>query len=579
MWTKHQSPARRAGLAALVAALAGGAAIAQDLQGRPGEPPITEQTKRSGGDVGPERAALRLEDATLHLDFQPDKRTIDGRAVLRLTTAIAQDRLLIDLDRNLPVRSIAIDGQALAAGSWSNPQGLLEIRLPRRLPAGATVTADIRYGGTPHVAVRAPWDDGWVWSSAIDKPWFATTAQGYGCDLFWPCLDFPAGEIKRMTMHLTVPAGVSAPANGKLLARTALPDGRTRWSWQARDINPYLIAISVGPYGEITDSYQSRFGNRFPMYFWHRADRAEQARGLFAEFAPTLDFFEQVVGPFPFADEKMGVVETPYLGMEHQTINAYGNEYRKDETGFDWLFQHELAHEWFGNQMTAADWDDFWLHEGYGNYMQPVYGEHREGEARYIRMMREQRVHVRNCAPIVSGRSRTSNDVYEESLGGPGQDIYYKGAWMLHSLRWKIGDERFWDVTRRIVYGRPDPKPGNFTTRFATTAEYERIVEQVTGSDHQWFFDVYLRQAKLPVLDVQRAGGRLTLAWQAPNGAPFPMPVEVSVDGKVQRVEMPGGRATLPVAEGATVRIDPRSRLLKHEPALPAQAPCGGAGI
>ena len=111
------------------------------------------------------------------------------------------------------------------------------------------------------------------------------------------------------------------------------------------------------------------------MQFWYLPEHEAQAKELFAEFAPMLDFFEQEIGPYPFGDEKMGVVETPHMGMEHQTINAYGNGYAKDGYGFDWLLQHEFAHEWFGNQVTNANWDDMWLHEGFGTYMQPLYSQ------------------------------------------------------------------------------------------------------------------------------------------------------------------------------------------------------------
>ena len=531
-------------------------------------PAITERTKASGGPLSPERAALRMQAAELDIEIFPETRRLKGVATLTLSNSAALDRLLIDLDKNFSVTAITIGGSPLAKGAWRDPQGELAITLPARAPAGGTIVARIAYEGEPHVAVRAPWDDGFVWSEYQGTPWLATTGQGYGCDLFWPCLDFPQGEIGKMTMRITVPAGLSAPANGKLIGVDTLPDGRTRWNWESGSINPYLVALSVGPYAEIKADYLSRYGNRFPMHFWHLKGREAQAAGLFAEFAPTVDFFEGLIGPYPFADEKLGVVETPYLGMEHQTINAYGNNYRKDETGFDWLFHHELAHEWFGNQMTAADWDDFWLHEGYGQYMQPLYGRWREGEARYATMMDAFRQQILNRAPIVSGRSRTSNDVYETDLGGPGGDIYYKGAWVLHTLRNAIGDDTFFEVTRRLVYGRPDPKPGNFEPRFATTSEMVELVQQVTGQNYDWFFDVYLRQAALPELVEVRDGNRLTLAWKAPGGAPFPLPVEVQVNGKVQRLAMTGGTATIELPAGAHVVVDPMARLLKRSPAI-----------
>lgn len=535
-----------------------------------GEPPITPVTMRSGGEVEAERAALKVEHVAVDVAIQPDKRFLSGVAELTLSTRIAQTRLLIDLDKNYAVSGIAIDGTPLKPGSWRNPDGRLVIDLAKPLPAGGRVVAKISYAGRPHEAVNAPWDDGIVWSSWQNKPWVATTAQGYGCDLYWPCLDFPAGEVPEIRLAITAPAGTQAIANGKLVSVEPAAGGASRWTWMAKHINPYLVAINIGPYGEIKGTYDSQFGNKVPLHLWYLTGKEKQAAGLFAEFAPTLDFFERMIGPFPFADEKLGVVETPHMGMEHQTVNAYGNDYRKDETGFDWLFQHELAHEWFGNQMTAADWDDFWLHEGYGQYMQPLYGQWREGEARYAAMMAHQRRNILNRKPLVSGKVKASEEVYQEEQGGPGQDIYYKGAWVLHTLRYLIGDQAFFDATRRLVYGRPDPKPGNFAPRFASTPEFERLMNEAAGRDLGWFFDVYLREAALPELVETRSGGKLTLSWKTPRGAPFTLPVEVAVDGMVRKLAMADGSATIEVPERAHVVIDPMARVLRRNAAIEA---------
>jgi aminopeptidase N len=499
----------------------------------------------------------------------PETQVLNGTASLRFTARAPLARLLIDLDRNLPVSAISIDGRRLRPSAWSNPEGRLAITLPRTLAAGRAVTVRITYGGQPHVAVHAPWDDGTVWAKTQDgRTWFATTAEGYGCDLFWPCLDFPSGEPGLVTLHITVPAGLKAPSNGVLLGVDKLPDGRTRWNWRVKHPNTYGIALNVGPYEELSGSYLSRFGNTIPMFYWYLPGERAQAEALFAEFAPTLDFYEAVVGPYPFGDEKVGVVETPHKGMEHQTINAYGNGYAKAPEGFDWLFQHEFGHEWFGNQLTAANWDDYWLHEGYETYMQPLYGRWREGSARYATMMDAQRGRIENKVPMVRGRVVTEEEVYEPTKGGPGQDIYYKGAWMLHTLRYLIGDRAFGDVTRLAVYGRTDPRPGNFTPRFGSTAEYEGFVRQVTGRDYGWFFDTYLRQAALPELTSRREDDRLLLGWTVPGGGRFPMPVEVEVDGRVTAVPMSNGSGSLPVTPQAHVVIDPDARILKRSVAV-----------
>ena len=534
-----------------------------------GEPAITAQTQRSGGALTPEQTALQFDSADLAFEVLPETESLNGVATLVFTAKAPLTRLPIDLDRNLPVRAIAIDGVPLAPSAWSNPEGRLTITLPKPVAAGGKITAKITYGGTPHVAVKAPWDDGMVWSKTPDgRTWFATTAEGYGCDLFWPCLDFPTGEPALVTLHITVPKGLKAPSNGVLLGVDTLADGRTTWNWRAKHPNTYGIALNVGPYEEISGAYKSRFGNSIPMYYWYLPGEKAQAEKLFAEFAPTLDFFESMIGPDPFGAETLGVVETPHKGMEHQTINAYGNEYAKAPEGFDWLFQHEFAHEWFGNQLTAANWDDYWLHEGYGTYMQPLYGQWREGRARYAAMMQGERTSIMNLKPITQQRVTTEEEVYELDKGGAGQDIYYKGSWMLHTLRGLIGDKAFFDVTRLAVYGRADPKPGNFAPRFGSSKEYEALVRKVTGKDYSWFFDVYLRQAALPELVETRTGNALSLAWKVPGDGPFPLPVQVQIDGKMRTLPMTDGKANLSVPTSAHVVIDPDALVLRRSIAL-----------
>jgi len=534
-----------------------------------GEPPLTPQTQRSGGPIDPDQAKLQFDAADLSFEVLPQTEQLRSRAILTFTAKAPIDRLVIDLDRNLGPQAVAIDGAPLPRSAFRNPEGRLIITLPRPYAKGERVVAAITYGGTPHVAVKAPWDDGVVWSRTGDgRLWFATTTEGYGCDILWPCLDFPTGEPGRVALHITVPKGLKAPSNGVLKGVDTLPDGRTTWNWEIKHPNTYAIALNVAPYEVISGQYKSRYGNMIPMFYWYLPGEEQQAKGLFAEFAPTLDFYEANVGPYPFGDEKVGVVETPHLGMEHQTINAYGNGYRKAPEGFDWLFQHEFGHEWFGNQMTAADWDDYWLHEGYEQYMQPAYGLWREGYYRYAVMMDQQRNRIVNAVPIVSGRERTEEEVYETSKGGPGQDIYYKGAWMLHTLRWLIGEKDFWDVTRLAVYGRTDPKPGNFAPRYSSTREYEAFVRRVTGRDYGWFFDVYLRRAALPDLAEARSGDQLTLLWVTPDNLPFPMPIEVQVGDRLLKVPMTDGSATIEVPAGAHVVIDPFARVLRRSKAV-----------
>ncbi|MBA16939.1 MAG: peptidase M1 [Sphingomonas sp.] len=549
-------------LAASIAALTIQPVQAQDSGGLPGpgEPELTQQTANSGGPLDPAQEKVRFDSADLKFEIFPDRHAIAGVATLHFTAKEATDRLVIDLDRNLPVSAIRIDGTALPESAWSNPEGRMTVMLPRPLAAGESVAAQISYAGQPHVAVRAPWIGGFVWATTPDgKPWIATAVQMQGCDMFWPCIDYPTYEPDFVDLHITVPQGLSAPSNGVFKGMDTLPDGRTTWNWHAEHPTLYGVALNVGPYEEISGTYHSRYGNDIPMFFWHLPNEGDKPEQLFAEFAPTLDFFESVIGPYPFASQKLGVVETQHKGMEHQSINAYGNNYAKTANGFDDLFQHEFAHEWFANQLTASNWDDFWLHEGTGSYMQPLYGEWREGHGRYIKMMLDMRPGIRNQHPIVSGTPQSASDVYYE---GPAGDIYSKGAWVLHTLRGLIGDEAFFNSLRLAIYGRTDPKPGNFEPVYRSTPEYIGFVNQEAGGDYQWFFDVYLYSAALPKLVQSRDGDTVTFTWQTEGDKPFPMPVDISVNGDVTTLPMTDGTGSITVPQGAHVIVDPESKIL-----------------
>ncbi len=530
------------------------------------QPALTALTRDSGGVMPAAQRRVHFDHVALHITVHPKTRSIDGFARLTFTAKQDTDELLLDLDRNLPIRAITLDGQPLARPAWSNPQGRIHIQLPRTLTAGRKITVGVRYGGRPHVAENPPWGiGGFVWSHTQDgQPWIASAVEGGGCDLFWPCIDQPEGEPDRLDLYVTVPKPLVAPGNGVLVGVQDHGDTRT-WHWRARQPDTYAVAINVGPYRKLHATYRSRYGNTIALDFWYLPGQKKKAEKLFATFPKILDFFEQKIGPYPWGDEKMGVVETPYLGMEHQTINAYGNHFRPDPEGFDRLLQHEFAHEWFGNQLTNADWDDMWLHEGFGTYMQPLYAQYLHGDRDYYAWLHDLRLKIENRRPIVSGSPRTEEAVYDEKTG-PGQDIYNKAALMLDSLRHLIGDRDFFRSIRLLVYGRDDPRPGNFKPRYATTRDYIDIVDKVTGRKLDWFFNVYLYQAQLPKLDVTRHGNTLDLRWIVPDNLPFPMPVQVKVGDTLHTLPMTGkhGRLTLP--PDAAVTIDPHSRLLRQQP-------------
>ncbi|MDT0595320.1 M1 family metallopeptidase [Glaciecola petra] len=522
----------------------------------------TKYTMKSDGAVPESQKNLMITNAELHFTVFPKQKSISGKSILTLISSKQRSEIGIDLDSLFKIDAIKINDTPLDQSMYSNPEGLLKISLPT--PISGEVVLTIEYSGKPRVAVNAPWDGGFVWSKTSQgKDWIATAVQGEGCDLFWPCIDYPVGEPKNLSMHITVPKDLFAAANGVLTNIT--DQGQTKtYHWQANSVqNTYGVALNIGPYEIIETTYQSIYGNTIPVYFYHLPESKEKAQELTKELLEITHFFEKFVGPYPFAKDKIGVVETPHLGMEHQTINAYGNHYKKDKYGFDWLLHHEFAHEWFANQLTNENADHMWLHEGFGAYLQPLYAQYLHGDYVYMAYMHSKRLGVRNSFPIVGNKTLSVEEVYQKETG-PGGDIYSKASWVLHTLRNLIGDEHFFAASTELVYGRPDPQPGNFSPVIANTQDFLKIVNRVTGQDYTWFFDVYLYQASLPKVVKEQSEGRVLLSWQIENDKYFPMPLDISLNGKVLTLDL-STQVNIEVGPFDKLIIDPSSKVLKEE--------------
>ena len=527
---------------------------------------LAERTRSTGLPLTAEQRSVEFVHADLTFVIHPDRKAIEGRSLLDFRIRQPISRIHFDLDPNLRLSQIAVNGTALEPSSWNNPKGLATVNLPRAFAAGESLRLAIDYAGRPHVAENAPWKGGFVWSRTNGgKPWVATAVQGEGCDVFWPCFDNSLVEIGSVDLHIDVPEGLVAPGNGRFMGVSGNGKGRRTWHWRAARPNNYAISLNIAPYKLLKAPFRSRFGNVVPLYFWYLPGHEKGAAKLFEEFAPTLEFFERRIGPYPFGSEKVAAVETPHLGMEHQTINAYGNGYQPTEFGFDWLLQHEFAHEWFGNQVTNADWDHMWIHEGFGSYMQPLYLQWLHGDREYDAWLLDQRRTLQNDVPLVSGKSMTEEAVYNDDTG-PGHDIYYKGSVLLHTLRYLIGDQAFFDATRQLVYGTTDPRPGNFQPRYGTTRDFIDAVNAATGRDYGWFFDVYVFSAPLPELVATRDATGLSLRWKVAGDKPFPMPLQVRVDGRDIDVAMADGSGRIELPAHALYTLDPHSRVLRAAP-------------
>ena len=522
----------------------------------------TPYSLKSGGQVAPLQQGLTVEHADLTFAFDFDNKILMGTTTLTLKGEGSRSAFSVDLDSVFTVNSVAVNGESLAASQYRNVGGELQITPSSEVTLPLTVT--ISYEGQPRIPVRAPWDGGVMWEKTPDGAnWLATAVQGEGCDLFWPCIDQPHGEPNQTDLHIQVPKPLVAASNGVLVDVTDNGDTRT-YHWQTRSAhNTYGIALNIAPYEKLETTYSSIYGNTYPIVYYHLPGNEQQAKVLFDEIPTMLTFFERMIGPYPFGNEKVGVAQTPHLGMEHQTINAYGNEYKKDEFGFDWLLQHEFAHEYFGNQVTNDNWDHMWIHEGLGSYMQPLFAQYLSGDVAYMTYLNNQRKGLINTHPIVSNKLMEVEQVYERGVG-PALDIYYKGSWIMHTLRNLIGDDAFFSAVRELVYGTDQPKPGNFTTIYRNTQDFIEIVNRRTGKDLSWFFDVYLYQPKLPKLVETRTEDSVTFSWNTPQNLPFPMPLEVSVNGEVQVLDITSPN-TITVTPFDVVIADPNSKVLRYE--------------
>ncbi|MEZ6196647.1 MAG: M1 family metallopeptidase [Planctomycetota bacterium] len=523
-----------------------------------------EAANVSGGALIPEQAAYDVRHYDLALRVDPKSRSIEGTlgARLRLVREGAK-RLALDLDSALSLRELRVDGVVTAAERRGD-RFFFELAAPAKV--GAEVKVAVAYGGRPRVAPNPPWKGGFTWAKTPSgKPWIATSCQGEGADLWWPCKDHPSDEPDEgMDLRIEVPEGLVVAANGTLAGTEAAGEGWTRYRWRvANPINTYAVALNIAPYVVLEDELKSVAGDLIPIRFYALPEDAAKARKFLPEVKAHVSFMESICGPYPFRNEKYGVAQTPHLGMEHQTIIAYGNGYRGLESGYDWLHLHELAHEWWGNLVTNRDWKDMWIHEGFGTYMEALYLERTRGPEAYRREMAKKRGHA-DRQPVAPRDVRDSASIY---FGGGGTDIYFKGAWILHTLRWTIGDEAFFKALRRMCY--PDPalekRTDGSQCRFVDSQDFIDLVSKIAGEDLGWFFDVYLREAEPPTLHRETIDGELRLRWAtAREDLVCRVPVPVEIDGVIHRVPMPGGRGEIAIPAGSTAKVDPENRLLRR---------------
>src|SRR5690606_25386818 len=342
----------------------------------------------SGGALSPEQAAFDVTYYDLDLRVDPTEERIEGSLEMQARIVNPIDRIVLDLEKSFEVSTATdLDGNPL---EFQHAGGRIRIRLGETLTPGAEVGVRVHYGGKPHVATNPPWSGGFTWATTPDGgPWIATTCQGEGADIWWPVKDHPGDEPDSMRMHFTVPDPLVVASNGRLESTEKHGDS-TRYNWfVSTPINTYNVTLNAAEFAVLRTRHVAPDGETYPVEFYVLPENRVRAGSFLAEIHDHLSFYESLIGPYPFRADKYGVVQTPHLGMEHQTMIAYGANFANGamtggvDWGFDALHHHELSHEWWGNQITNADWADMWLHEGFGTYMQALYVERLHGAPKY----------------------------------------------------------------------------------------------------------------------------------------------------------------------------------------------------
>ncbi|MBN1300475.1 MAG: M1 family metallopeptidase [Melioribacteraceae bacterium] len=525
----------------------------------------------TGGILMPEQAAYDVTYYDLSLFVNPSDSSIDGSVLIEANVLSPIEEFVIDLDTLLTIHNIVeMDEKSRNSNiGFTRKIGKVRIMLSSLYDKGSTLRVKIFYGGRPLIAKHPPWLGGFQWAKTRDgSPWIATSCQGEGSDIWYPSKDHVSDEPDSMGIHIRVPDPLFCASNGRLLSEEKHNDSTTTYHWfVSTPINNYNVALNIAPYKLIEDTYTSVSGDTFPVQFYVLPEHLEKGVEFFPEIIEHLEFYEKHLGPYPFRADKYGVVQTPHLGMEHQTIIAYGASFNNaamtgKDWGFDALHHHELSHEWWGNLVTNSDWRDMWLHEGFGTYMQALYLEETQGIEKYHDYIKANR-NFSNTLPVAPRDSKTEKEITDAP-------VYQKGAWFLHMLRYFVGEKTFRKILRSMAY--PDPELEKISdgsqTRFATTDDFLAIAEKISGKELEWLFEIYLRQTKLPELYLEPENGNLFIKWQTPNGLNFPMPLEIKLGDELNRINIPNEGINIKIVDGNKIDIDPEHWILFEPAAL-----------
>jgi len=505
-------------------------------------PELTDRN-RLMGNLSSERTCYNVSHYDLNLDIDVEAKTIVGYNTITALAVHDFSTLQIDLQHKMNIEKIEYNGNEL---NYSRKEDAVFVEFPT-MTQGTEFSFTIHYNGTPRVAPRPPWDDGFVWEKdKADRHFIAVTSEGLGASHWWPCKDHISDEPNSMAINITVPSDLMCVSSGQLKEIRDAGNGKTEYRWFVNNpINNYNISVNIGHYTVIQDTIHSLGKVRDATYYVLDYNETV-AREHFKEARTVIRVLEHYFGPYQWWEDGYKLVQAPYLGMEHQTAVTYGNKFRiydksksRNIYGFiDYIILHETAHEWWGNSITACDPADVWIHEGFGTYTEVLYVEYLLGYDLSIDYFIQKRRGIGNRKAIVGPRNQNYWGF---------SDAYNKGAWIIHTLRNVIDDnELFFKTLKGFAV---DNAKG-----IVCTEDVRDYFAEKTGIDLTKFFDQYLFNRKIPILEYAQENGQFYYRWVGAINE-FDMPINLLVNKSEKRIYPTIVAQSISIPEYATVEV------------------------
>ncbi len=454
------------------------------------------------GNITTERSWWDVKKYELSIEPNISKHKIKGKNTITFTTKRQGKRMQIDLQDPMNIDSVAFFEEKTTIKHDGN---VYYIDFENELYPDKTYKITLYYSGKPRRAVNAPWDGGWIWKKDTQgDPWISVACQGLGASVWYPCKDHQSDEPDNgVKIAITVPNDLTAISNGKFIGKDNIKDKSTYY-WEVKNpINNYNVAVYIGKYTHWSDQFLGEKGN-LPIDYWVLEPNLEIAKKQFAQTKAMLTCFEHWFGPYPFYEDGYKLVEAPFLGMEHQSAIAYGNQFKNGYLGtdrsrsgmgkdWDYIIVHESGHEWFGNNITSKDIADMWIHESFTTYSELLYVECNKGKEASTLYSLGDRLNTDNDKPIIG--------IYNVNREGSG-DMYSKGSAMIHTIRQLINnDEKFRQLLRDLNK--------HFWHSTVTTEQIEKFIIENTGLQLEPVFNQYLRTIQIPILEYKIIGNKV----------------------------------------------------------------------